>query len=579
MITNTESENGQTHLPSFSDSYVSMELVNLKDVDHVSNEVLPLLRWCGLRTQNYQMDSLAIDESTRLFPQSRQETPICVPLSILDCTSARFSSTGCIWIFDHHDATPDHHTLVERLRDSFVATLNEFPQWSGQLQWTPFNPSGGYRERFNRIQLVYGSVDDPGVDWRTTSYSSESTAQFAPTPSERVSKKIWRGDNNSEYSRLVSDCPLALSDLKSYEGLPGMSVQVSLFGDGGYAIGVKLAHVLGDAQSLMVFVHMWAANSRGLHGYTGSPSLFHSPIFDPEQLDSHASGDINGSGIDHNLAAVARSLPLHRYDCWEVDAPGFPSFLAETVQKTMPPSTFLDNLKLSPTHSGPWSSWDPSRPVSYAHIHFSGKTLAKMQSSAQHEKSGASMLSRLDMLLAHLWSSINRARRMEQSSSDVFLNLTLGARARVSPPLPDSYIGSPLFLTHVKRSGLETCSESAGSLARSIRNTISLFTPEKVGAMLHDAAHEVSPLRLWQGFVGQRHVIVTSWLRLHVYQVDFEGTPTPPRYVHAIMPNIDGVLQVFDSATDDGGMDVALYLEAEAMDNLLRDNIFQAWNN
>ena len=71
---------------------------------------------------------------------------------------------------------------------------------------------------------------------------------------ERASKIVWREDD-FEHSRLISDCDLALHDLKSWKGLPGMSVQISLFGDGGYAIGVKLAHVLVDAQSLMAFVH------------------------------------------------------------------------------------------------------------------------------------------------------------------------------------------------------------------------------------------------------------------------------------------------------------------------------------
>lgn len=506
----------------------------------------------------------------RLFPTTRPETPISVPLSILDCTAARFAPTGCIWIFDHHVTMPDHHTLLNRLRKSFVDTLDEFPQWAGQIRWIPFNPVGSYTERFNRINLVYGSVNDPGVEWKIVYYPSYSSNRFAPSPAERASRTVWREDE-FEQSRLISNCDLALHDLESWKGLPGMSVQISLFGDGGYAIGVKLAHTLGDAQSLMTLVHRWAAKSRNLDRVTSSSSLFNSPVFDPKRLDGHASGNINGLHIDPHIAATARALPLHRYDCWEADAPDFPPFFAETLERTMPPSSFRERDKLSPAYSAPWSSWNPSKPVSYAHIHFGGKMLDDLRSSAQGDLSEPLKLSRLDVLLAHLWSAINRARKMDQSSDEVFINLTLGARARVSPPLPDSWIGSPLFLTHVKRSGSKACSESIGSLARSIRSTVSLFTPDKVGAILHDAAYEVSPLRLWQCFPGQRHIIVTSWLRLQAHQINFEGTLMSPRYVHAMMPKIDGVLQVFDSVNDDGGMDVALYLDADSMDNLLRD--------
>lgn len=273
--------------------------------------------------------------------------------------------------------------------------------------------------------MVYGSVDDPGVEWKTVSYPSYSSDRFAPTTLERASRTVWREDD-FEQSLLISDCDLALHDLKSREGLPGMSVQISLFGDGGYAIGVKLAHVLGDAQS---FVHMWAVKSRNLHHDKGSPSLFDFPIFDPKRLDDYASGDINRSEIDPHLAAATRALPLH-----QADAHDFPSFLGETLEKTMPPSSFLKNINFSLAHSAPWSSWDRSKPVSCAYIHFSGNMLDELQSSARGDLNEPLKLSRLDVLLAHLWSAINRARKMEQSPHDVFINLTLGARVRVSPP-------------------------------------------------------------------------------------------------------------------------------------------------
>lgn len=98
------------------------------------------------------------------------------------------------------------------------------------------------------------------------------------------------------------------------------------------------------------------------------------------------------------------------------------------------------------------------------------------------------------------------------------------------------------------------------------------FTPEAMGAMLHDAAHEVSPQRLWQAFFcGTQHTLVTSWLRLHVYQVDFVGSEQQPRYAHAVMPKMNGCLQVMDPGVDDGGIDIALYLDAEAMERFLLD--------
>lgn len=93
------------------------------------------------------------------------------------------------------------------------------------------------------------------------------------------------------------------------------------------------------------------------------------------------------------------------------------------------------------------------------------------------------------------------------------------------------------------------------------------LTSDAVGAMLHDVAFEVSPQRLWQAFLGSEHRLVTPWLRLRLYDVDFVGCQ--PRYVHAIMPIMDGCVQIVDSAIGVGCMDVAHYLDQEAMGNLL----------
>jgi len=51
--------------------------------------------------------------------------------------------------------------------------------------------------------------------------------------------------------------------------------------------------------------------------------------------------------------------------------------------------------------------------------------------------------------------------------------------------------------------------------------------------MLHDAAHETLPQRLWQALLVSRHTLA-SWLRLVLFQVDFVSSGQKPRYVHAV---------------------------------------------
>ncbi|CAI7633695.1 unnamed protein product [Penicillium viridicatum] len=461
-------------------------------------------------------------ESTRLRP-ANQPIPTSTPLSILDATVVRFTPTGGIWIFNQ-PTDLDQKTLVDNLRTSFIETLSKFPQWAGQLQWAPVNPKGNHTERFNRPLIVYGTDTDPGVEWTVIEHPFRAD-EIVPTAEERASSSsttssqpgAWVGDDFDQKLFLPSN-PLALANLRDYAGLPAMQVQITLL-RGCYAIGIQMAHCLADAQTLMVFVHLWAYSSKKQYGNQPESSLMDEPVFDPGMLDRCAAGDIDGPEPDQTLVQTARKLPLHRYSWWNAVEEG-------------------------------------------------GAQLSTFKAMALHSPGGRCDISRLDALLAHLWIAITRARGQAESSRPVYMNLSLGARPRVSPALPDTFIGSPLFLTHVGGAASSVCREILGETASRIRETMKGFTADAVGAMLHDAAHEVSPQRLWQGFLGSEHTIVTSWLRLRLYEVDFVGGDKP-RYVHAVMPKMDGCVQVMDSAVGDGGMDVAVYLEEVATERLL----------
>ena len=513
--------------------------------------------------------AIAMDKE-RLFPRARPHQPISTPLSILDATVARFSATGAIWLFDHAPEHVSEAEFVDRLRLSAVEALDDFPQWAGQLQWAPVRiPGGSHTERFNRPMIIHGDEKDPGIEWSVVRHLRISVRSLTPSASERASGKgVWTGDKFAQ-SPFLSDTVLPLHDLGKFEGLPAMQLQLNLFNDGGYGIGVKMAHALADAQALMVFVHHWAAKSRQLFSSTDtSASLVDAPIFNPTLLDACATGEIDGPVADPVLVSAARKLPLHRFDWWHTNAPGYAPLLIPTTENSKPSPDNLSQVELSPSTAAPWTTWDFARPVRYTQLHYSGAELDSLKEQARIDSHRAD-ISRLDALLAHIWALINRARGHEDSTEDVFLNFTLGARTRVSPPLAESFLGSPLFLAHIMASGASACASSVGHIASQIRGTMRLFTPDAMGAMLHDAAYEVSPQRLWQAFLGTQHTLVTSWLRLKVYQVDWVGSKDQPRYVHAVMPKMDGCLQVMDPGVDDGGIDVALYLDADAMDKLL----------
>ncbi|KAK6826066.1 hypothetical protein PG987_013560 [Apiospora arundinis] len=557
----------------------------------------------------------------RLFP-SPDRTPkekTSVPLSILDATCARFSDTGAVWLFDAPSlssvfaATPSdsdmQERIVDRLRSSFITTLNDFPQWAGQLHWGPFRPGGNHTERFQRCMLTYGGNGsdsvDPGVEWSVA--TRDYALNLIVPPAEKKGVTWW--DNNTfPQGDLVSPAKLALADLKDYEGLPCMIAQITLFACGGYGVGVRLAHPVADAQSMMVFMHKWAANCRSAqHEESLSLSPFGDPVFDPAQLDARAAGHIDSlEGPNLDLIAKARALPLHRFSWWDTDAPGYSPYLVGKTRNNIPPPEIMaeTTTKLSPSTTAPWHTWDLDRPAASAVLHFTGDELSRLRERARTETAGEeggdNNISRSDALLAHLFRLITQARCSVKATSsyqapkaddEVFLNYTLEARRRVEPPLPETFLGSPLFMTHIKAPASSIGQKSramttTGTLARRLRQTLQQFTPDAVAALLHESAFEVSPQRLWRGFLGPRHLIVTSWLRTRLYDVDFfggmssgkederiewagKGKEGRPRYVHAVMGKADGIVVLLDPVVeDDGGVDVAVYLDAEVMGEL-----------
>jgi len=349
---------------------------------------------------------------------------------------------------------------------------------------------------------------------------------------------------------------------------------------------VKITHCLSDAICLLQFVHSWADRTRKLFDIGRGAKLVTGDIpskvlFDPSLLDAHAKLDPQASEPDGDRIDRARSLPMHRFDWWATEAPSYPPWATASSSATQPSPDELSHIRLSPSTHPPWPTWDMGAPVEHVQVRFSKDEIARMKAAAMnslpdHSSSpeGQIVVSRQDALLAHLWILINRARararqmenlnhdnnnnnnnrnnsdeddgHKEEEKGQVYMDITLGIRNRVSPPLPDSFAGSPILLAHVARPGVvEAAATPIGAVAAAIRQMMSRFTSQAVSDYLYEAAHEVSPQRLWQAFLGSRHVLVTSWARARAYEVDFLGTGPglgQARYVQSHMPLMDGLL-------------------------------------
>ena len=127
----------------------------------------------------------------------------------------------------------------------------------------------------------------------------------------------------------------------------------------------------------------------------------------------------------------------------------------------------------------------------------------------------------MDALLAHIWSCVVRARGLHKDQGSVHCDLVLGTRPVFQ--LDDSFMGSPTMMLNIEMAASHVASRRAlGPIAHRIRETVSTVNDsQRLAAHLHSIAYEKSPQRIWQGFLGQRHIMVTTWARAGIYDVEF----------------------------------------------------------
>lgn len=502
-----------------------------------------------------------------------------VALSLLDATTVNFSFTSAIWLLERPaHALGDEFSLLRRLHSSLRAALEFYPWWCGRLKSITTLDGAvedetarhfpRHARRYGRVYAHYGVPDqDPGVDFiAATSSATLDDVHQAARPQETP---LWNqtglslnsfGPSTNIASALDANEPIAGTRR------PLLAVQVTELACGGIAIAVKGAHPLADITSLVRFVKDWA--SLGRSAVDSSRPKIEPVILEPELLDSKAAGDINADKADADIIRQAESLPLHRYDWWT--SPGGPAWA------TKKPSVFPEDLAPA-GRPIPWSEWDFAAPVSTYIIHFDRAQIDFLWKEATKTAEGADgiQISKHDAILAHIWSCIVRARQLGEDPNPVHCDLVLGLRPALK--LSEAFMGSPIVMVNVEMTGSNVAGGGASKIATRIRETlIETSNSANLAAHLHSVAYEKSPQRLWQAFLGRCHILVTTWARAGIYDVDF-GLGSGIRYADAVLPAMDGGVLIKEGPSSsahswtDSGVDVTVHLRTEDMERLVLD--------
>ncbi|GLI78593.1 hypothetical protein PoHVEF18_006912 [Penicillium ochrochloron] len=537
--------------------------------------------------------------SERIFPRTAQ-TEHSVPLSLLDATTAEFACTCPIWLFERPDKVDEEFDLAEHFRQSLCITLDAYPHWAGQLKSistldsTKLKPAElrfpPHARRFGRIYSHYGTSGDPGIEFVTA--TSNATLEML-SPASRTTEYPLFDRGKVSLNGLVPPLRLASSlepNVVNEAGFlpPIMAIQLTKLACGGFALATKNLHPLADIQAVIHFVKDWTKISRWILSGSPSPKPQLNPLFDPARLDSMAAGDINYAQPDPATIAQALNLPMHRYDWWSTPA------LCPWAQEIPEPFRNQEHTPVGPDM--PWLEWDFNAPVSHYLVHLNRSQVDQIYETTikgTRNDTTDSRISRHDAVLAHIWSCITRARQLGEDTGLVHCDLAYGTRPALG--LGENFIGSPSLMMNIEMTGVELASadiledQRRLSIARCIRDTVSQIGDKAaLGAHLHSLAHEKTPQRIWQGFLGRRHLIVTTWARAGLYEIDFGlSSYSGIRYAEGVVPTLDGDVLIKDAppsgdlhgssgATSwtDYGVDVSLHLRTEDMERLIRDPLF-----
>ncbi|KAJ5907598.1 transferase family protein [Penicillium taxi] len=541
------------------------------------------------------MSPIEVDhiEAERVFPNAQLEEQ-AIALSLIDATTVDFSTSCAIWLCEKPAHQGDQFNLFDHFRQSLKITFNAYPQWCGLLKGiSTLDPAKAPSEthhfapharRYGRVYVHFGTPQDPGVEFVTakTTATLDDLSPVLRQTEEPIYDRQKVPLNNLVPSVRIANAIRSSSDETSLLP-PLVAVQITQLACGGFALAAKIGHPLADIQSLTYFIKDLASVSRWIISGAKDPAPVLEPIFVPEKLDNLAAGDINAESPDPKVMKQVDRLPMHRYDWW-ISTVGCP------WEAVVPDEYKIQDITPA-GKSMPWAEWDSASPVSHYVIHLTRDQVEILWRDAvkdsPHER-GVIRISRHDAVLAHIWACIARARNIHEDTGPFYCDLTYGSRAAFH--LGQAFVGSPSMMVNIEMTGCELASSDISqakrisSIAQNIRKTLNQINrPSSVAAHIHSIAYETSPQRIWQAFLGQRHILVTSWARAGIYDIDFGlSPPNSIRYVEGVVADLDGLVLIKegppakDSASDinswiENGVDVSIHTRAQDMERMIAD--------
>lgn len=351
------------------------------------------------------------------------------------------------------------------------------------------------------------------VDGRTFIYCNDQGVEFVEAAVDATLDQLHASNFQPGplFNKLV---PWETHELSNIYSIPLLSIQVTRFSCGGLAVGYAHSHVLADGHSMWHFMNSWAECAR---------------------------------------KETVSIQPLHMRAALKVDNPS-------------EDEAFLDFPPADSSAEGQVGAAMPIEPLVERVFHFTPQMINKLKQEATlHDLE--SRFSTYEVLCAHMWKRITKARELEASTL-VRLGIIANMRNRITPELPYGYFGNAVFFCSVFATAGEVGEEELGKTATRVNGGVNSCNEAKMrGMMQWLELHDNTFGSMLQNKAPS--VKAASSPRFAVYGVDFGwGKPVA---VRAGKVKGDGEMVLFPGREEEGGVVMCLPLNSFSMTRLLND--------
>ena len=291
---------------------------------------------------------------------------------------------------------------------------------------------------------------------------------------------------------------------------PLLAVQVTELVDGVF-VALNINHTVSDGMSFWKFFNTWSRISR--------------------EEDGHADNSHVTPVVGLNYLEGIVDLPIR-----------IPSSLTKITK----------NVRINP-------------PLQQRMFRFSKEKISELKAQANAEMS-TDKISSLQALMANLWVSITRNRRLKVDE-EVSYGVVVDLRSRLQPPLPEEYLGNAVILSNVKATAGELLERGVGWAAWEINKMMASWTVAEVRKSLQERA--ISPVIKKKGSNPPNFLLTVSSPQFDVHGNDF-GWGKPLAVRSGPGNKRDGKLTVFEGA-EEGSIDFEVCLCAETFEAMAHD--------